>query len=72
MALEWLMSHLDDVDFNEPLIIPSGSSNQAPAEQFPPESIVMVTSMGFTEIQAQNALKGMDQIWNLLILRCLL
>jgi ubiquitin carboxyl-terminal hydrolase 5/13 len=59
MALEWLMSHLDDVDFNSPLIIPTGSATAGtPAEQFSPESIVMVTSMGFTQIQAENALKA--------------
>jgi len=54
-ALEWLMTHVGDLDFDSPLVVDqSGASKPT----FPPESIIMVTSMGFTEIQAQNALEA--------------
>ena len=49
------MTHVGDLDFDSPLVV-KGSEPSKPT--FPPESIIMVTSMGFTEIQAQNALEG--------------
>jgi len=55
-ALEWLMLHIEDTDFNEPLVlnaVPSASS-------FDPEMIAMITSMGFTETQSKKALNATD------------
>ena len=49
------MTHVGDLDFDSPLVV-KGSEPSKPT--FPPESIIMVTSMGFTEIQTQNALEG--------------
>merc|ERR1711892_876922 len=52
-SLEWLMNHIGDDDFDSPLVVKAASSAQP---SFSPESIVMVTSMGFTENQAKKAL----------------
>ena len=53
--MEWVLSHMEDPDFNTPL---PGPSAQAAAEHTPgytpdPESLVMLSSMGFTEQQAR-------------------
>ena len=52
-AMEWVLSHMEDPDFNT--LLP-GPSAHAAAEQVPgytpdPESLVMLNSMGFTERQ---------------------
>jgi ubiquitin carboxyl-terminal hydrolase 5/13 len=54
-ALEWLMIHVGDLDFDSPLVV---KGNEPSKQTFSPESIIMVTSMGFSEIQAQNALEA--------------
>ena len=57
--MEWVLSHMEDADFNEPLPAPpaaaageagvqSGASS-APAPD--PESVAMLASMGFTSDQ---------------------
>ena len=47
--MEWVLSHMEDPDFNDPL--PPASAEQEYAAH--PESVVMLTSMGFTERQAR-------------------
>ena len=49
------MNHIGDADFDSPLVVKAASSAQP---SFSPESIVMVTSMGFTENQAKKALSS--------------
>lgn len=57
MAMEWLMSHIDDPDFHDPLKV---DDSKAPEPTFPPEVIAMVTSMGFTDCQSKKALAATD------------
>jgi uncharacterized UBP type Zn finger protein len=51
--MEWVLSHMDDPDFNEPL--PASSSTQAPAQPgstpVDPEQVGMLGAMGFTPDQ---------------------
>lgn len=53
--MEWVLSHMEDPDFNEPL--PASSSSQAPAPQqssqkaADPEQVSMLGAMGFTPQQ---------------------
>ena len=57
-AMEWVLSHMEDPDFNEPL--PASSSPQAPAQQqssqkaADPEQVSMLGAMGFTPQQVVN------------------
>ncbi len=56
-AMEWVLSHMGDPDFNEPL--PASSSSQAPAQAqqqgsqkaADPEQVSMLGAMGFTPQQ---------------------
>jgi uncharacterized UBP type Zn finger protein len=54
--MEWLMLHIGDPDFEEPLVIAPAS--QSAEKAFDPEMIAMITSMGFTEKQSKKALNG--------------
>lgn len=57
--MNWVLEHMGDADFNDPLSkAPSSSSSaQVPvAAAVDPESLVMLTSLGFTERQATAAL----------------
>ena len=53
--MEWVLSHMEDPDFNEPL--PASSSSQVPAQQqssqkaADPEQVAMLGAMGFTPEQ---------------------
>ena len=54
--MQWVLSHMDDDDFNEPLAAPAAAAAQeGPAPD--KDSLVMLVSMGFTETQAAAALK---------------
>lgn len=57
-AINWVMAHLDQPDFSSPLVLPStGGGHKTPDTEPPPEeSVVTVTSMGFTREQALRAL----------------
>lgn len=55
-AMNWLFQHMDDPDIDAPLELPRASTGAAGA-QADPESVVMLTSMGFTEAQAKKALR---------------
>ena len=48
--MEWILSHMDDADLNDPIPGPSTSS-QLETYAANPESVVMLSSMGFTERQ---------------------
>lgn len=60
-AMEWVLGHMEDADFNEPLPDPSAAAqpSTAPAAEAAadPESVMMLVSMGFTDVQAAAALK---------------
>ena len=60
-AMEWVLGHMEDADFNEPLPDPSAAAqpSAAPAAEAAadPESVMMLVSMGFTDVQAAAALK---------------
>ena len=48
--MEWILSHMDDADLNDP--IPEASAApEAESYSANPESVVMLSSMGFTERQ---------------------
>jgi ubiquitin carboxyl-terminal hydrolase 5/13 len=53
-AAEWIFGHMEDADFNEPLT--QESSKPAPN----PETVLMLTSMGFTEKAVMDALNNTD------------
>ncbi|KAL3152058.1 hypothetical protein ABBQ32_001169 [Trebouxia sp. C0010 RCD-2024] len=65
-AMEWVLTHMEDANFNEPLSEPSQAPPQAStsgaAEAAPaaadPDSVMMLVSMGFTDQQAAAALKA--------------
>lgn len=60
--MEWVLAHMEDPDFNNPLPEPSaavggggGGGDSSPAAD--PEAVAMLSSMGFTDVQASAALK---------------
>ena len=54
--MQWVLSHMEDDDFNEPLEAPAaGVAPEGPAPD--KDALVMLSSMGFTETQAAAALK---------------
>lgn len=68
--MNWVLEHMSDADFNDPLPAP-GATATATAAASPaagateaacaapdPESLVMLTSLGFTDRQASAALKA--------------
>lgn len=62
-AMEWVLGHMEDADFNDPLADPSAASQTPPAStsataaEPSAESVMMLSSMGFTDKQAAAALK---------------
>jgi ubiquitin carboxyl-terminal hydrolase 5/13 len=62
VAMEWIFSHMEDPDFNDPPA-PSNSSETSPstASDFNPEHIASLTSMGFSEDQVKCALSQTGQ-----------
>ncbi|KAK9805947.1 hypothetical protein WJX73_007684 [Symbiochloris irregularis] len=64
-CMEWVLSHMEDPDFNDPLPDPSTAqpAQQAAAAQGPaadPEAVSTLESMGFTNAQVLAALKACD------------
>lgn len=63
--MEWVLSHMEDANFNDPIAEPSQAAPQAsatgaveaPPAAADPESVMMLVSMGFTNQQAAAALK---------------
>ncbi len=53
-AMEWVLSHMEDPDFNEPLPAPSSAPTAAPQQRSQtadPEQVAMLGAMGFTTEQ---------------------
>ena len=60
-AAEWVFAHMEDPDFNDPVLPVEAASAEVPSAEGPnPESLMMLTSMGFTEVHAAAALKACD------------
>ncbi|XP_069345582.1 ubiquitin carboxyl-terminal hydrolase 5 isoform X4 [Eulemur rufifrons] len=60
-AMNWVMSHMDDPDFANPLILPGSSgpgSTSAAAEPPPEDCVTTIVSMGFSRDQALKALRA--------------
>lgn len=53
-AMEWLFSHMDDADIDDPLVLDTPKSASGAAD---PEKIEMLGAMGFGPPQARKALK---------------
>ncbi|EGW33266.1 uncharacterized protein SPAPADRAFT_66248 [Spathaspora passalidarum NRRL Y-27907] len=51
-AMNWIFGHMDDADIDAPFVEPETSKSSEPSE----DSIVMLTSMGFTHQLARKAL----------------
>lgn len=66
LAINWVMEHMGDADFSDPLPAPGAASGQSPPQGSvagggsapDPEALMMLTSLGFTERQAEGALKA--------------
>jgi len=56
VSMEWVFAHMEDADFNDP--IPEQSAVAPPRAEADPESVMMLTSMGFDNEAAQAALKA--------------
>uniref|UniRef100_A0A2P2I4E2 Ubiquitin carboxyl-terminal hydrolase n=1 Tax=Hirondellea gigas TaxID=1518452 RepID=A0A2P2I4E2_9CRUS len=56
-ATNWIMEHMADADFDQPLRLPSSATNDTESASVNPESVVMLESMGFTTAQAKLGLK---------------
>ena len=60
VSTEWVLAHMEDADFNDPLPEPSAGGNAPAAEAesgADAESVALLSSMGFTDAQAAAALK---------------
>lgn len=55
-ASEWIFAHMEDADFNDPLPEPGAAAPSGEAE-VNPETLMMLTSMGFSEAQVIPVLK---------------
>jgi ubiquitin carboxyl-terminal hydrolase 5/13 len=60
VSMEWVFAHMEDADFNDPLPDPSTAPATQPttASEANPESVAMLTSMGFDAAAATTALKA--------------
>lgn len=64
--MDWVLQHMEDPDFNDPLpdpaAAPAAQASSAPAAGAAsaaanPESVAMLTSFGFNDVQASAALQ---------------
>ncbi|GLD93328.1 hypothetical protein PINS_up001920 [Pythium insidiosum] len=55
-AMEWIFSHMEDPDFNDPPV--AGANTKEDGESFNMEHVSSLTAMGFTEDQAKCALSN--------------
>jgi len=67
MALNWILEHMEDPDFNDSPTLPSSSASSSSSSSLSsslhinPEAIDMLVSMGYTEDQTKAALIATDQ-----------
>ena len=67
VSMEWVLAHMEDADFNDPLPVPSAADSTQPAGGASgaggadPQSVALLSSMGFTEPQAAASLKVCQQ-----------
>ena len=57
--MEWVFAHMEDADFNDPLPDPSATPTTQPTtktSEANPESVAMLTSMGFAAAAGRAAL----------------
>jgi len=54
-AMEWIMMHMEDPDFNEPFEAAPAAGDASPVDQ---ASVEMLMSMGFTQKQCEKALRN--------------
>lgn len=68
-SMEWVFQHMTDSDFNDPIeqsqptsvsSAPQASAQTAKSSEFPPEAMMTLTSLGFTETQAKGALTAVE------------
>lgn len=57
-CMEWVLNHMEDADFNDPLPDSTRNDGASATVHVSDESVVMLTSMGFTQEQARVALKS--------------
>lgn len=57
-ALDWVMAHMEDANFHDPLPEASEEKQDGGGSSFPEETVIMLTSMGFTVPQVNKALKA--------------
>lgn len=57
-AMNWVLEHMEDPDFAEPLSVPGSGVKET--ESVNEEAVGMIISMGFTQAQAIKALKSTD------------
>lgn len=60
VSAEWVFSHMEDADFNDPLPDPSTTITSSPADEDTSAKLSQLTAMGFSERQAEAALKATD------------
>lgn len=59
-AMNWILEHMEDSDFNSPPVFPSNDGGSTGAPQIDEEKLMMLTCMGFTVEQASAALMTTD------------
>ena len=61
VSMEWVLAHMEDADFNDPLPSPAAAPSAQTAGGAggaDAESVALLSSMGFTDAQAAAALKA--------------
>jgi len=61
LAMEWYFSHMDDPYFHEPPVVKKSSSGNDYVEIVNPESISLLTNMGFSEKHVREALRSTNE-----------
>ncbi len=59
-AMEWVLGHMEDADFDQPLPEPvsqAAAATAEPGEEEDPEKVAMLGGMGFSDLHAKAALK---------------
>jgi ubiquitin carboxyl-terminal hydrolase 5/13 len=75
MAMNWILMHMEDPDFNDPPVDPSAPAVEPmvvtdTASDAQLESIGMIVSMGYTEDQAKAALRATDNNLERFVFEC--